>query len=85
MKTKQAWKLPIVFLLGFLFAWGLILLDRQMIIDEQRRLQEEVDQARIELKITTMIDEYNEDYESQVEWNEEAIEPKEEALILLQK
>ena len=74
----KGWKLPIVFLIGFLFAWGMILVDRQMIIDEQRRLQEEVDQARIELKITTMIDEYNEDYESQVEWNEEAIEPSRE-------
>ncbi len=73
-KKKQTWLLPIVFLVGYLFAWGMILLDRQMIINEQRLLQDEVDRARIELKISKMIDEYNEDYESQVEWNIEALE-----------
>ena len=85
MKRKQAWKLPIVFLVGYLFAWGSILLDRQMIIDEQRRLQDEVERTRIELKITKMrnhqitkmIDEYGDDYEEMVIWNEEAVESKE--------
>jgi len=48
-----------------------------MLIEEQRRLQDEVKQVRIELKIATMIDEYNEDYGEQIEWNKEAIEPKE--------
>ncbi len=69
----QSWLLPLVFLLGYLFAWGMILVDRQMLIAEQRRLQDEVDRARIELKITKMIDEYNEDYVEQVEWNEGAL------------
>jgi len=80
MKRKQEWKLPIVFLIGYLFAWGMILIDRQMLIQEQGRLQDEVDSARMELKITTMIDGYNEDYTDQVEWNRKALfspEPKE--------
>lgn len=80
MKTKQAWKLPVVFLIGYLFAWGTIFVDRQMLIQEQGRLQEELDSTRIELKIMTMMDEHNEDYKEQVEWNREALllpEPKE--------
>ena len=78
MKTKQAWKLPIVFLIGYVSAWGSILLDRQMIIDEQRSLQEEVNRTRIEFNIATMIEEYNKDYVEMVEWTREAMEePKE--------
>jgi len=78
MKKRQTWLLPLVFLLGYVLAWGSILIDRQMLIDEQRRLQEELDSVRIELKITEMIDEYNEDYTDQIEWNKEALEePKE--------
>jgi len=81
MSKKQIWILSLVFLLGYLFAWGTILIDRQMLIEEQRRLQDEVDSARIELKIMTTMDDYNEDYKEQVEWNREALEapmPKEE-------
>lgn len=78
MKKRQAWLLPLVFLLGYVFAWGMILVDRQMLLEEQRRLKEEVERARIEMKITKMIDEYNENYINQVEWNKEALEnPKE--------
>ena len=75
----RAWLLPLVFLLGYLVAWGNVLVDRQMLIEEQRLLRNELESARIELKITKMIDEYNEDYTSQVEWNKKALEePKEE-------
>ena len=85
MKRRKAWLLPLVFLAGYLFAWAMILVDRQMIIDEQRRLQEEVDRTCIELKITKMrnhqitkmIDEYGDDYEEMVIWNEEVVESKE--------
>jgi len=73
MKTKQAWKLPIVFLLGYLFAWGSILPDRQMIIDEQRSLQEKVNHTWVALKIPAMIYEYNKSYVEMVNWNREAI------------
>ncbi len=74
MKRRQSWLLPIVFLLGYLLAWGMILVDRHMLIEEQRLLQEEIDQVRIELKITDMIDEYNEDYVEQAQWNSNALE-----------
>ncbi len=78
MKRRKAWLLPLVFLAGYLFAWGTILVDRQVLIEEQRRLQDEVNRARIEMKITKMIDEYGNDYEEMVIWNEEAIEPSKE-------
>ena len=74
MKKRQAWVLPLAFLLGYLFAWGMILVDRQMLVEEQRRLQEEVDSTKIELKIKGMIEEYNEDFKSQTKWNREALE-----------
>ena len=78
IKIKQSWKLPILFLVGYLFAWGTILIDRQMIIEEQRRLQDEIDSARIELKITKMMNEYNEDSQEMIIWNEEAVEKSKE-------
>lgn len=80
MKKRQAWVLPFAFLLGYLFAWGMILVDRQMLIEEQRRLREEINSAKIELKIKGMIEEYNEDFDSQIKWNREALEePKSES------
>ena len=78
MKKRQAWLLPLVFLLGYVFAWGMILVDRQMLLEEQRRLIEEVERARIEMKILKMIDEYNEDYINQVEWNSKTLEEPDE-------
>lgn len=74
IKKRQEWLLILVFLLGYMLAWGSILVDRQMLIDEHHRLKDEVKQARIELRIATMIDEYNEDYTDQVEWNKKALE-----------
>lgn len=74
MKKLRPWLLPLVFLLGYLCAWGMILVDRQMLVEEQRRLKEEVKQARTELRIVTMIDEYNEDYVDLIEWNTKALE-----------
>jgi len=75
IKKKQGWLLPLIFLAGYLLAWGTILVDRQMLIEKQRQLQEELERARIELRIMGMVDEYNEDYSEQIEWNKEAIEP----------
>lgn len=77
-RRRRAWLLPVVFLAGYLLAWATVLVDRQMLIEEQRRLQEEVERTRIELRIMGMVDEYNEDYGEQVEWNKEAIKPAEE-------
>jgi len=79
MKIKQAWKLPIVFLVGYLCGWASVLIDRQMLLDEQRQLQNEINGVRIELKLMTMMDEHNEDYKEQIEWNRKALEaPKPE-------
>jgi len=73
MKRRRAWLLPLVFLAGYLFAWGTITVDRQMLIEEQRQLQEELERTRIELRIMGMVDEYIEDYRELVEWNKEAL------------
>ncbi len=73
INKSRPWLLPLMFLLGLMCGWGMVLVDRQMLIEEQGRLQDEVDSARLELKITKMVDEYNEDYVEQVEWNEEAL------------
>lgn len=74
MKYHKGWLLPLVFLAGFLSAWAMIIVDRQMLIEEQGRLQDEIDRVRIEQKVMKMIDEYNEDSLDLVEWNKEAME-----------
>ena len=79
MKIKQTWKLPIVFLIGYLFAWGSILLDRQMIIDEQEALSQDLSRVRKELKLREMVEEFGTDWQEIVIWNEETkLEPPEE-------
>ena len=79
MKRKQAWKLPIVFLVGYLFAWGSILLDRQMIIDEQEALSQDLGRVRKELKLREMVEEFGTDWQEIVIWNEETrLEPPKE-------
>ncbi len=75
MNWRKAWLLPLVFLLGYICAWCMILVDRHMLLEEQSRLQEEIDQVRIELKISNIIDEYGDDWQEMILWNEEAIEP----------
>ncbi len=74
MRKRQAWALPLAFLLGYLFAWGMILLDRQMLIEEQGRLQKQAASALLELKTMKKIEGYNEDFENQIKWNREALE-----------
>ena len=79
MKIKQAWKLPIVFLVGYLFAWGSILVDRQMIIDEQEALSQDLSRVRKELKLREMVDDFGTDWQEMVKWNEETkLEPPKE-------
>ncbi len=77
MKIKQAWKLPIAFLIGYLFAWGSIFLDRQMVIEEQEALSQELERVRLELKLREMVDEFGDDWQEIVIWNEKAIEMEE--------
>ena len=79
MKRKQAWKLPIVFLVGYLFAWGSILLDRQMIIDEQEALSQDLGRVRRELKLREVVEDFGTDWQEIVIWNEETkLEPPKE-------
>ncbi len=79
MRIKQSWKLPIFFLVGYLFAWGSILLDRQMIIDEQEALSQELKRVRQELKLREMVEDFGTDWQEMVIWNEETkLEPPEE-------
>ena len=77
MNKRKDWKLPIVFLIGYLFAWGMILVDRQMIIEEQEALSQELEQTNKELKLQEMVEEFGTDWQEMVIWNEEAIEPSE--------
>ena len=79
MKIKQAWKLPVVFLVGYLFAWGMILVDRQMIIDEQKALSQAMSRLCQELKLRKLVEEFGSDWQEMVIWNEEEKqEPPEE-------
>ena len=78
MKNKQSWKLPVIFLIGYLFAWGSILLDRQMIIDEQEALSQDLKRVRQEFKLREMMEDFSDDWQEMVIWNKEAIEPGEE-------
>jgi hypothetical protein len=64
-------------LLGYLFAWGMILIDRQMLIEEQGKLRKKADSALLELKTMKKIEGYNEDITSQIDWNREALEDPE--------
>ncbi len=75
MKNKQSWKLPIVFLIGYMFAWGSILLDRQMLMQEQEELRTELEQTKIEMKLRELVGDFGDDWQEIVIWNEEAIEP----------
>ncbi len=73
MRNKQSWKLPVVFLLGYLFAWGSIFLDRQMIIDEQEALSQDFKRVRQELRLREMVEDFGDAWQEMVIWNEEAI------------
>lgn len=79
MKIKQAWKLPVIFLVGYLFAWGLILVDRQMVIEEQKALSQAMNRLRQELKLREMVEEFGTDWQEIVIWDEETkLEPPKE-------
>lgn len=77
MKKRRDWLLPIVFLLGFVCAWGTILVDRQMIIDSQAELQQELRRTKRQLRVVGAAEEFGSQWQEIVIWNEEAIEPEE--------
>lgn len=68
-KKNQNWILPLLFLLGYIVAWGTILVDRQMVIEAQRQLKEETKQTRQELQIKKFMKEYNQEYFNAIDWN----------------
>lgn len=76
-KKRREWILPLIFLAGYLTAWGTILIDRQIVISEQRRLQEEVKQVRQELRIKNLIEGYSQESEAFIIWNKKAVEKME--------
>ena len=76
-KRLRPWLLPLVFLVGYLFAWGTILVDRQMIIAEQAGLRRELKQAKKQLKLREMMLDFDDNWQQIVIWNEEAIIPEE--------
>ena len=78
-KRNRAWLLPLVFLAGYLFAWGTVLVDRQMLIEEQKALSQELKQTRQELQLREMVEGFGTDWQQIVIWNEETkVEPPEE-------
>jgi len=76
--NKQRWLLPLAFLLGFICAWGMILIDRQMIMQEQEALRKELEQTRTEMKLREMVEDFGTDWQEMVIWNDEALEPSKE-------
>ncbi|MEE9612813.1 MAG: hypothetical protein V3W19_16290 [Desulfatiglandales bacterium] len=78
IKKLRPWLLPLMFLLGFLCAWGMILVDRQMLMDEQEELRQEIITVRVQMKLRELTDAFDYDWQQMVIWNEEAVEvPKE--------
>ena len=74
----QPWLLPLMFVLGFVCAWGLIMVDRQMLIQEQEELREELKQTKVQMKLREMVDDFGTDWQEIIIWNEKALKPPEE-------
>jgi len=80
IKKKQSWTLPLVFLLGYIVAWATILIDRQMIISSQAELKRELQHVRQELQLREMINNFDDDWQQMLIWNEEKeLSPPKEA------
>ena len=77
VKKLRPWLLPLVWLLGFICAWGMILVDRQMIIDSQAELSRELRRTKLQLRVVDAAEEFGDRWREIVIWNEEAIEPEE--------
>lgn len=69
MKKMRAWLFPIVFLLGYLVAWGSILVDRQMVMDEQRELVGMLEEMKKIVVIRELIDEFGYTWDEMIHWN----------------
>lgn len=79
MKKMKTWVLPLIFLAGYITAWGSILIDRQMLISEQKALSEDLAEVKEELQLREMMDDFGSDWREMVIWNKEKKEdpPKE--------
>lgn len=75
IKKLRLWLLPLNFLLGFVCAWGMILVDRQMLIDEQAELRRELRRTKMQLRVFDVADEFKSQWDEIVIWNEEAVKP----------
>lgn len=76
----KAWILPLVFLAGYLMAWGTILVDRQMIIASQGALAGELKEAKRQLRLREMMQDFGLTWEQLVIWNKENKLPPEEEI-----
>lgn len=75
IKKLRPWLLPLMFLLGFVCAWGMISVDRQMLIASQAELQEELRRTRLQLKVFDAAGEFKSRWDEIVIWNKEAVKP----------
>ena len=81
MKEKTAWWIACGFLIGYLFAWGTIAVDRYLIIESQRQLRQELAQMRQELRLIEIVDEAEYQMRKAIEWNRLTLkEPLEEII-----
>jgi hypothetical protein len=67
-----------VFLLGYLVAWGTVLVDRQMVIASQAQLARELVEAKQQLRLHEVMEGFDYDWQQMVIWNKEAIVPAKE-------
>lgn len=77
IKKLRPWLLPLVWLLGFVCAWGMILIDRQMIIDSQAELSRELRRTKQQLRVVGAAEEFGSQLREIVIWNKEAVKPEE--------
>ncbi len=78
IEKLRPWLLPLAWLLGFISAWGMILIDRQMLIDSQAELRQELRRTKRQLRVVGAAEEFGSQWQEIVIWNEKAIEPEEE-------
>ena len=77
IEKLRPWLLPLAWLLGFMCGWGMILVDRQMIIASQAELQEELQRTKRQLQVVGAADEFGSRVQKIVIWNKQVIEPEE--------
>jgi len=74
----KGWLLPLVFLAGYVVAWGTIVVDRQMLVAEQRALMDEIKSAKQQLQLYDQMQDFGDDWREIINWNKEAVLPPKE-------